>query len=229
MTLAFDPRIGQSSAMHPNPAFRKTETQINLSFARVRSFGTLAVNHDDGPLLSHIPFVLSPGGDVIELHLVRSNPIARLAEAPLTAVIAVQGPHSYISPDWYGVPDQVPTWNYVAVHLRGTLERLEDAALPGMLDRLSAQFESRLPKPPWTADKMTPAVLNRMLRSIVPCRLSIADVQGTWKAGQNKDEAARLAAADAIERDGIGENLAALARLMRTCNPDPVDSGYQAT
>ena len=33
--------------------------------------------------------------------------------------LIVEGPEGYISPDWYGVADQVPTWNYVAVHLVG--------------------------------------------------------------------------------------------------------------
>ena len=63
-------------------------------------------------------------GDAVWLHLVRSNPIARSAcRAGAGCDDRGVGPDSYISPDWYGVPDQVPTWNYVAVHLRGTLEQ----------------------------------------------------------------------------------------------------------
>ena len=199
--------------MHPNPAFRSEPETRHLDFARDRSFGTLIIGADGGPLLSHVPFLLSGDGKFADLHLVRSNPIARMG--PADAVIAVAGPDGYVSPDWYGVPDQVPTWNYVAVHLRGRLEPLPPETLHDLLDRQSALFENRLaPKTPWTTDKMTPGVMERMMRAILPFRLHIATIDGTWKLSQNKDDAVRLAAADHIET-GSGAELAALAQLVR--------------
>ena len=121
----------------------------------------------------------------------------------------VMGPSGYISPDWYGEDDQVPTYNYVAVHLRGELvEEPEEALLPH-LDRLSAAYEARLaPKPVWTTDKMSEEALAKMLRMIVPVRMKVAAMDATWKLGQNKSEAARLGAAEAV-----GDP--ALAALMR--------------
>jgi len=202
--------------MHPNPIYRRADTARNLTFARNRGFGMLCLNAEAGPLLSHVPFVLAEDGASVELHLVRSNPILRLLTTPQPAVIAVQGPDSYISPDWYGVEDQVPTWNYVAVHLRGTLQQRPAEELRGMLDRLSAQFEDRLlPKVPWVTDKMTPDVLDKMMRMIVPCRMQVAQTDGTWKLSQNKDDAVRLSAADGVEQTGLGYALAELASLMR--------------
>ena len=196
--------------MHPNPAFRGESAARNLAFARDRAFGMLSVNGDGGPLLSHVPFVLNDGE--VDLHLVRSNPILR--ELPAPAVLAVTGPDGYVSPDWYGVPDQVPTWNYVAVHLRGTLERLPDDTLREMLDRQSAAYEGRLPKRPWTADKMTPEALAKLMRAITPCRMRIEAIDGTWKVSQNKPDAVRLSAAEAVA-GGIGQELKALSALMR--------------
>lgn len=118
-------------------------------------------------MLAHVPFLLE--GDCADLHLVRSNPILRGLDTSCPAVISVTGPDGYISPDWYGLADQVPTWNYVAVHLRGTLERRPEAELRALLDRQSAFFEARLaPKPPWIADKMPKEVLARMMRAIAP-------------------------------------------------------------
>ena len=55
--------------MHPNPSFRKTPEVLSLAFARERGFGTLAVNAPDGPLLSHIPFLLSEAGDQVDRSL----------------------------------------------------------------------------------------------------------------------------------------------------------------
>jgi transcriptional regulator len=194
--------------MHPNPAFRQTPLARNLDFARTRGFGALVVNGPMGPILAHIPFLLSPDGSFADFHLARSNAVIQNG-VPAGAVLAVTGPDAYISPDWYGMADQVPTWNYVAVHLRGTVHPLPEDTLEPHLNAISDMFEARLaPKPIWRSTKMAKGVMPRMMRMILPCRLQIATVDGTWKLGQNKPDAARLAAAEAL---GDSD----LARLMK--------------
>ncbi len=202
--------------MHPNPAFRAEDRARHIAFARDRAFGVLAISAETAPLLSHVPFLLSEDGSVAELHLVRSNPIVRVLNTPCAARIAVSGPDGYVSPDWYGIDDQVPTWNYVAVHLSGQLELRPQADLGDLLDRQSAFYEGRLlPKPPWSPAKMTPDALERMKRMIVPCRMRVDDIQGTWKLNQNKPDSARAAAAEHVEADGFGIEVRELAALMR--------------
>jgi len=202
--------------MHPNPVFHDVNAAKNIAFARSRAFGVLALNGDDGPLISHIPFLLSDDAATADLHLVRSNPIARMGEGSHAAKILVSGPDSYVSPDWYGVQDQVPTWNYIAVHLTGTLERLPQDAMHDMLDRQSAAYEAQLlPKTPWTTAKMTPEVLEKMMRMIVPFRFTVTGVDGTWKLGQNKPELARVSAAEHMAEHGIGSEIEIIAAMMR--------------
>ncbi|ROU01268.1 FMN-binding negative transcriptional regulator [Histidinibacterium lentulum] len=197
--------------MHPNPAFRGETEERSAAFAAERGFGVLAVNGAEGPVLAHVPFLLSADRRSAELHLVRSGPIARMA--PVEAVIAVTGPDAYVSPDWYGVADQVPTWNYVAVHLRGRLLPLDAAEMRPMLERQSAGFESGLGKAPWTMAKMSEEAIARMLRQILPFRLEIARIDGTWKLGQNKPAEVRRAAA-ARMAGTHGSEPAEVARLM---------------
>ncbi len=204
--------------MHPNPIFRNTETNLSLDFANEISFGTICISAEPTPLLSHIPFQLNADRTAIDLHLVRSNPISRaLVKSPRQATLSIMGPHGYISPDWYGVEDQVPTWNYVAVHISGTLSLLDQSTLPNVIEGLSDHFETQLaPKPVWKMDKVDPDVINKMQRQIVPCRLDIAQVESTWKLGQNKTDAVRHAAADQLEKSTIGSNTPHLAALMRS-------------
>lgn len=207
--------------MHPNPIFRTTDAQNSLAFARERSFGTLVMNAEPVPLLAHIPFLLSDDASHADLHLVRSNPIARaLKDASQSVKLAVTAPDSYISPDWYGIEDQVPTWNYIAVHFEGALQLQPQDTLLALLDRQSAHFENQLlPKPPWTTAKMTPDVLEKMMRVIVPVRLHITDMQSTWKLGQNKPEAVRIRAAQHVAQSGIGQDVETLAEWMTTPPP----------
>lgn len=202
--------------MHPNRTFRKSSAARNIAFAREQGFGLLCVNAEDGPLISHVPFLLSEDGKQLDLHLVKSNPIARRLSAPLRARLAVQGPHSYVSPDWYGIVDQVPTWNYVAVHLQGALELRPQEEMHDLLDRQSALFEAKLaPKRPWTSDKMSDGVMDAMMRQIVPCRMAVDQIDGTWKLNQNKPDDVRLRAADAVEVVGLGRDVDMVAALMR--------------
>ncbi len=202
--------------MHPNPVFHTETEQANLAFARARAFGILAVNGEAGPVIAHVPFLIDEDGQYLHLHLVRSNPIARALKTPLHARIAVSGADGYVSPDWYEVPDQVPTWNYVAVHLTGVLELRDQSELRVLLDRQTMHFEDQLePKRPWTTDKMTLEVLDRMMRQIVPCRMKIESVDGTWKLNQNKPDEVRLRAADYMDAYGMGSETRILAALMR--------------
>ena len=203
--------------MHPNPAFRQEPRDRNLAFARARGFGILTVNGPEGPLAAHVPFLLNEDASFAELHLARSNPIAR-AGLPAPALIAVSGPDAYISPDWYGphseVPDQVPTWNYVAVHLHGHLEVLAEDAMRGHVDALSAEHEARIAgKRSWTRAKMTEGAMPRMMRMILPFRFRVASVEGTWKLNQNKPAEIRARIATALARgEASAQAIAALIR-----------------
>jgi transcriptional regulator len=202
--------------MHPNPAFRGTSVEQSLAFARSRGFGILGLNGSDRPLHAHIPFLLTADGQNADLHLARSNAIARAVAVSAPVLLTISGPDAYISPDWYGVPDMVPTWNYVAVNLIGRLERLPDAAMHDMLVRQSHDFEKRLaPKPEWKIDKLSPDTLAKLVRMIVPFRLQIEDVEATWKLSQNRTPEARLAAADGIADAAFGSDTDEIVHLMR--------------
>lgn len=202
--------------MHPNPIYHDADTARNISFARDRGFGILAASGAGAPMLSHVPFLLNEAGDMAELHLVRSNPIARALAVPLDVKIAVTSGDTYISPDWYGIEDQVPTWNYVAVHLTGVLELRPPEELLSLLDRQSAAYEGRLlPKAPWTTAKMQPDTMEKLMRMIVPCRMKMTGVDGTWKLSQNKSDAARLEASQGVAAHGFGSDTEIIAALMR--------------
>jgi transcriptional regulator len=202
--------------MHPNPIFRETSQNAAVTFARSRGFGILSINGSKLPLTAHIPFVLQSDGESVVGHLVASNPIWRaISQASCPALLSVSGPDGYISPDWYGVPDQVPTWNYVAVNLSGTLSALPQSNLREILDVQSEMFEARLPnKVPWRTDKMPDDIMDRMMRQIRPFKLTIEKVDSTWKLSQNKTAAARQSAGAHVSGTDMGLETGLLGALM---------------
>ncbi|MES2097729.1 MAG: FMN-binding negative transcriptional regulator [Pseudomonadota bacterium] len=187
--------------MHPNSTFRWEDRDAMRLLVAELGFGALFCATPDGPRVAHVPVVWL-GQDTIGLHLARGNGIVRHLDGA-TAMFVAQGPDGYVSPDWYRLDDnQVPTWNYVAVELEGTMRKMDHAALVAQVDQLTAEQEAKLDKTAWTRAKMDPALFDKMTTAIVGFRLEIAGWRGTIKLGQNKPEAARLAAADGVEAAG---------------------------
>jgi transcriptional regulator len=196
--------------MHPNPAFRTERYDGLRSFAADIGFGMLFAATPDGPRVVHVPFVFLDD-ERIGFHTARGNPITKHLDGA-DGLLVVNGPDGYISPDWYGIDDQVPTWNYVTLELSGPVRRMDEDGLVAQVDMLSAEREARLlPKPVWKRDKMTPGHFDKLLRGIYGFEMSIADWQSTVKLGQHKQADVRAAAADGVAAAGNK----ALAELMR--------------
>jgi transcriptional regulator len=157
-----------------------------------------------------VPFVFLDE-DRIGLHIARGNALAKHLDGA-EGLFVINGPEGYISPDWYGTPDQVPTWNYVALELQGPVSKMDEAALIAQADALSETQEARLaPKPVWTRDKMANGLFDKMLRGITGFEMTVTAWRSTVKLGQNKTAEVRAAAADGAEAAGNR----AIAHLMR--------------
>jgi transcriptional regulator len=191
--------------MHPNRAFSWEDREAMLAFLADTAFCTICV---EGPALVHAPVVVA-GPDRLLFHVSRGNRAAAMDGK--RAIISCLGPDAYVSPDWYGSPDQVPTWNYLAVEAEGMLRRLDEPELAELLDALSAAHEARLaPKPAWTRAKMNPGRFEAMLKAIIGYELAIEALRGTRKLGQTKREDERIGAAE-----GLAPFNPLMAALMR--------------
>jgi transcriptional regulator len=205
--------------MHPNSAFRWEDRNALRDFAREIGFGIVFAATPDGPRVAHAPFVFLDE-DRIGFHLARGNGVTKhLGNAE--ALFVINGPDGYISPDYYGMDDQVPTWNYLALELQGTIRRMSTEELTAQVDALSCEQESRLaPKPEWTRGKMSDGLFDKMLGAIVGFEMTVTAWRSTAKLGQNKPAQARALAADALEARGNK----AVALLMRS-PPSPLGEG----
>ena len=202
--------------MHPHPAFRQATRTTNLRFAAQAGFGMLCVPFEDELLISHLPFHLTPTSDQFDLHLAQNNAIVSTGLAQMRATLVIQGPHGYVSPDWYQAPHQGPTWNYVAVHIKGTMVLQDRRELRRIVSELTTEFETRVSgTSPWRSEDIKDKALDAVMAEIVPYRFRIEAVEGTWKLDQNQPPVSRLYAAAAVEDSSIGLDTKALADFMR--------------
>jgi transcriptional regulator len=188
--------------MHPAKPFQVDDRETLLAFFRAHPFVTIAAAVGGRPFTAQAPVVvreLDFGEVALDFHLSRGNALAPFVVQGFRAVALATGPDAYVSPDWYGSEDQVPTWNYVSAEAEGLVAPLSDAEFVALLDDLSAQEEARLlPKKPWTRDKMSPGRFETMMRGIIGCRLSVERLEGTWKLSQNKTAADRAGVVKAL-------------------------------
>jgi transcriptional regulator len=200
--------------MHPNRAFHMHDQAAMQAIVADRAFGMLFARTGEGLRVAHAP-VLVESEDRLVFHLARNNPVAQTEDGS-DILFVCNGPDGYISPDWYEMPDQVPTWNYQAVELSGTLHRLPEGDLPGLIERLSADHERRLhPKPAWHHGKMRSGLFDQMLKGIIGFRMAIREWRATSKLSQNKPREAQRSAAARARAHGNG----ALADLMEADQP----------
>jgi transcriptional regulator len=181
--------------------------------------GDGSADPDNGLQAVHMPFVLDRGGGrygTLAGHVARANPVWRTFASGREVLVICQGPHCYVSPDWYATAGLVPTWNYVAVHCYGTPRIVEDAqAVIAHLTQLSAHAEERLlPKRPWTLDKVKPATLTALTRQIVAFRIAITRIEGKRKLNQNRSSADRAGVIGALDGSGRSDDRE-IAEAMR--------------
>ena len=198
--------------------FSQDDTAVAHDLIRSNVFATLVTEVSGRLDATHMPVVLDTdrgelGG--LRFHLARANPTSKALTDDREVLMVFVGPHAYISPDWYANENLVPTWNYAVVHAYGIPRTMEDAELRRLLDDLSASQEERLPKAPWTTDKMPPELVDKMCKAIVGFDLPIAELQSKWKFNQNRGTADRTGVVTALEELG-GESNMAVAATMQT-------------
>ena len=194
--------------MHPSPAFAWTDEAEMLALVADTAFCTIFVR---GAAV-HVPVTVE--GRALRFHVSRANralPIINGARA----LVSCLGPDGYVSPDWYGTADQVPTWNYVAVEGEGPLRRLSETELIAQIDALGVVHEARLaPKRPWTRDKMAPGRFDAMLCGIAGFEMALDTLRGTRKLGQHKSLHERRGVITGLTAAGRGD----LAAIMQAAS-----------
>jgi transcriptional regulator len=148
-------------------------------------FATL-VGHVDGELfVTHCPIIVQPTGLVLEGHVSRGNRHWRAWQGEGADVIAIfHGPHGYVSPTWYEGRENVPTWNYVAVHATGRATAIDDAgAKHDLLKRLI-----RVVEPAYEAqwNELDDGYQQRMLGGMVGVRIVVERLEAKFKLSQNR-------------------------------------------
>lgn len=133
--------------------------------------------------------------DTVIAHLARANSHWTRVAPGASALLIVGGAQAYVSPSWYAAKAEhgkvVPTWNYSAVHLSGTLTVHEDMEwLRHAVTDLTDTHERERDEP-WRVTDAPEAYIDGQLRGIVGIELAVTHVEGKAKLSQNRSAADR--------------------------------------
>lgn len=168
--------------------FKVTDVNEILDFVQENSFGTIVSTRKGKPIATHLPFGFSKQGEdyYITGHMAYGNPQWRTFETGENVLVMFQGPHAYISSSWYS-HENVPTWNYQAVHMYGKASIVEKDELIKDLTIMLEKYEGKRENPVlW--DKLSPELLERELKGIVGFKIKVNEIQAAYKLSQNRNE-----------------------------------------
>jgi transcriptional regulator len=188
--------------------FREDRPEVLHDAVRRIGFATLVTQGLDA---NHLPMLLD--GNVLRGHVARANPVWKAGACEALAIFL--GPHAYVSPNWYPSKAEtgkaVPTWNYITVHARGTINWMQDPGwLRAHVGALSATHEAGREQP-WSITDAPASYVDGLVRAIVGFELNISKLEGKWKLSQNRDAADQAGVSDGLMRDGHDD----VARLMK--------------
>lgn len=196
--------------------FEEHDVDVMHALMRSHPLGTVVTVTPGGLDANHIPLLVyrEPGPfGTLRGHVARGNSLWR--QNGTRTLVVFQGPEAFISPSWYPAKQEhgkvVPTWNYAVVHAHGTLRTIDDATwLRAHVEELTRTHESHRPLP-WHITDAPADFIDQTIKGIVGIEMRIERLVGKWKVGQNRSDADREGAADALAKEGE----VAMANLVR--------------
>lgn len=200
--------------------FRQEDPEAIRQFIHANGFAILVSHLPEGQLwASHIPLVLgqnAQGEEVLWGHIARANPQWRGFEQFPEVMAIFNGPHAYVSSGWYD-HENVPTWNYIAVHVYGQATILTGETLYATLSKTMHKYEAGRPQPV-ELENMNPQFVANQIRGIVGFEIAIKDIQAKAKLSQNRDEPNQERIIQALEAED-DPSATAIAKAMKHNQP----------
>jgi transcriptional regulator len=185
------------------PPKHAVDDEAAWSIVREAGAGMLVVTTPEGLKSVFVPVVVSDDRVTILTHVAKANPWWRSLKDGDEVLALFLVASAYVSPSNYPSrvenPGVVPTWNYVAAEVRGTLSVHADPEWLGrQVRQVTDQFEAER-SPKWSVDDSTSAYVAAQLKAIVGIEIEVMGITGKAKLSQNRP---------AVDHDTVHDNFA---------------------
>lgn len=169
------------------PKLYREEDHVRIvEFLKANGFPAL-VSHDGEKLVAtHLPVEIVENADgslTVLGHMSRANPQWK-SFGEQEVLLIFQGAHTYISPRWYNHVN-VPTWNYMNVHVYGKVCMLEGEELYALLSDLVKKHESTTG---YSMEGLPADFVEKEIKGVTGFALSVTRIDAAYKLSQNRDD-----------------------------------------
>jgi len=166
--------------------YREEDREKILDFLEQNNFPAL-VTHDGGKsIATHIPVEVERTEDDglrVYGHMSRANPQWK-SFGRQEVLLIFQGAHTYISPRWYDHVN-VPTWNYMMVHLYGKVRLVEGEELYSLMSRLVQKHEVQTS---YSLEGLPQDFVQKEMKGVVGFAVDVTRVEAAYKLSQNRND-----------------------------------------
>lgn len=164
---------------------KESDPKAMLDFMKKYSFATMVTAGNGTPIATHVPFVVEERDGKIFLltHIARANDQWKDFEHQRVLVIFHE-PHAYISAKFYDSTEDVPTWNYSAVHAYGAARILTACEEIEKLFFKTFDFYDPSFREQYLND-LSEEYKTKLINRIVACEIEVVELQGKKKLSQN--------------------------------------------
>lgn len=176
-----------------------TDRDEIVSFMKQFSFATIVTAKDNIPIATHLPFLVSSNEENIILtsHFAKANEQWKDIENNNVLVIFSE-PHAYISPKLYDKELNVPTWNYISIHVYGQGKLItETESVFKVLEKTIDNYESSYKKK-WKGFPTDYRL--KLVNGIVAFEIIVKDLQAKKKLSQNRTETEKQKIIDTLSK-----------------------------
>ncbi len=111
--------------MYPPKHHQSQDQQKMIGVIKQYPFAMLVSVLNGKPLVTHIPIIYNEASGKLVAHIDKYNPQVVTLKNEAEVTVVFRGPNTYISPSVY-TTKQLPTWNYIIVHIKGTISLIND-------------------------------------------------------------------------------------------------------
>jgi len=119
-------------------------------------------------------------------HVAKANELTTAITNSLAVTVVFREPHAYISSSWYDHVN-VPTWNYIAVHMKGQFRLLEGESLIASISKMVEHYEAGRPER-FEMEHMSSEYFAAHLQGLTGFEIEVVGIEANYKLSQNRND-----------------------------------------
>lgn len=176
--------------MYNLPYYKEQDGQVIKEFVDQHPFAFLVgCDSENKPVATQVPVFIEEkdGRKILRGHIMKNTDHHKAFLHNENVLVVFTGHHTYVSATWYSNPHLASTWNYMSVHVKGTIRFLDYAALEDVLRKTSLHFENHNQQSPTVFDNLPLEFKQKVMKAIVAFEIEVKEMDNVFKLSQDRD------------------------------------------